>query len=105
MQFSFFHNQKPRRYYHRPIYWDPEKDEVNEAVAKARQEAEANGNYSPTLRRGSFRRARFDNQEVDRSESVQRQRRSANLRFLIIVVALFAIAFFLYFSSGDFLNL
>ncbi len=105
MQFSFFHNQKPRRYYHRPIYWDPEKDEVNEAVAKARQEAEENGKYSPTLRRGSFRRARFDNQEVDLSESVQRQRRSANLRFLIIVIALFAIAFFLYFSSGDFLNL
>lgn len=105
MQFPFFHNQKPRKYYHRPIYWDPKKEEISEAVAEAKRKKEQEGIFQPTLKRGSFRRAKFDNQEVDRSEHVQKQRKAANVRFLIIVIALFALAFFLYYSSSDYLYL
>ena len=105
MKFPFFNNPKPRRYYHRPIYWDPEKDKISDAIAEAKKKNENEGNYQPSLKRGSFKRARFDNQEVDRSEHVQKERRAANLRFVIIVIALFILAFFLYYSSSDYLNL
>lgn len=105
MQFPFFHNQKPRKYYHRPIYWDPKKEEISEAVAEAKKKNEKEEKFQPTLKRGSFRRAKFDNQEVDRSEQVQKQRKAANIRFLIIVIALFALAFFLFYSSSDYLYL
>ena len=105
MQFPFFHNQKPRRYYHRPIYWDPEKEEISEAVAEAKKKNENGKNYQPSLKRGSFRRARFDNQDVDRSEHVRKERRASNIRFLLIIIVLFALAFLLYHTSSDYLNL
>lgn len=106
MQFPFFHNQKPRRFYHRPIYWNPEEENSNAAVKEAKQKAEQEGgDYIPALKRGSFRRAKFDNQDVDRSDSVQKERRAANIRWLIIALMLFALAFYLYYSSADYINL
>lgn len=102
-KFVFLRTPKPRRFNHKPIYWDPEKEEREQEIAEARQRA-GQTPYQPTLKRGSFRRARFEVGDEHLAD-VRQARRQANLRFLIIAAVLLAIGVFFYFSSGEFLNL
>ncbi|MDR2791175.1 MAG: hypothetical protein LBB27_00305 [Tannerellaceae bacterium] len=36
--FSFYNMRKPRQFDHRPIYWDPKREEMQERVQRIRRE-------------------------------------------------------------------
>lgn len=60
--------------------------------------------FRTSIKRGSFRRLRAD-VEVAETRDMRAERRRANVRFVVIVAALLALAAVLYFSSGEFLAL
>ena len=38
--FSFYNVRKPRQFNHKPIYWDPHKEAMEERVRKSRRSKE-----------------------------------------------------------------
>ena len=36
--FSFYNMRKPRQYDHKPIYWDPHKEALEERISKVKRE-------------------------------------------------------------------
>jgi len=93
---SFFKLHKPSVYKYKPIYYDPKKEaqeERRKRMEQAKKSAEGNekGEYEPQiLRRGIFR-------EIAEKErhSARKRARESNFRLLIILIILFAIAYFL----------
>lgn len=105
-KFTFVKTPKPRQFYHRPIYWNPEKEEHDERVERVRNELgqrDETEPYKPSIKRGSFRRGRWE-QSFDSSD-VKTERRRSNIRLVIIVVVLLALAVLLYVTSGVYLGL
>lgn len=45
---SFFKHRAPRRFEHKPIYWDARKEELDKRVRRVRQELIAKGEIEPT---------------------------------------------------------
>ncbi|MFC2771871.1 MAG: hypothetical protein ACFN4F_07230 [Porphyromonas endodontalis] len=45
--FFFFNNQRARRFEHKPIYWNQEREALEERVARIRKELEEKGEISP----------------------------------------------------------
>jgi hypothetical protein len=87
---GFFNLYKPREYKFRHIYYDPKKEAAKERERKLAEESNGGGEYQPTIRRGSFR------EQADRLKSSRStQSRQSNVRLIIILVFLFAIAYFL----------
>ena len=97
--FSFYNMRKPRRFEHKPIYYDPKKEALDERIRKmeiemgVRQETEED--YKPSIK-GTFiegtshlrkSRARGDNSGT---------RESKNMRLLLILALLLA-AFWFFF--------
>ncbi|HQB27936.1 MAG TPA: hypothetical protein PLO29_03205 [Paludibacter sp.] len=92
---SFFKLHKPSVYKYKPIYYDPKKEaqeERRKRMEQANKSTEGNkGEYEPQiLRRGIFR-------EIAEKErhSARKRARESNFRLLIILIILFAIAYFL----------
>ena len=108
-KFVFLRTPKPRQFYHKPIYWDPEKEEREEAIAAAKKNAgikDENEPFKTSIKRGSFRKNRFDQPEnIDHNDEIRKARRLSNIRFAIIAIILFIIAIVFYCNSSDFLNL
>ncbi len=92
---------KPRQWDYRPIYYDPKKDERQQKLAKLRAQREssqhedttrgANGDYTPTLHRGSFREAK----EANGSRYTNEARKTSRLAFWIALFIM--LVFFFYF--------
>lgn len=106
MKISFIKAPKPRRFVHKPIYYDPAKEE--RAEREERVKRELNGTpegeeFKTTIKRGSFRRYRYDMPEE--TGNMQRERRMANIRLVIIIVTLLIAAIVLYLTSGAYLAL
>lgn len=107
IKFTFVKTPRPRQYVHKNIYYDPEKEERQEREARVNKELgikPGDGTYTPSIRRGSFRRNRID-ADVAETRDMRAERRSSNIRFLLIAVVLLAVAAVLYFTSGDYLAL
>lgn len=55
--FSFYNVRKPRQFDHKPIYWDPHKEAMDERVRKLKREMgmeeESLEDYKPSIK-GSF---------------------------------------------------
>lgn len=89
---GFFNLHKPLVYKYKPIYYDPKKE-----AKKAREESAVNAEsktpgstYKPSLKRGSFREMADQNRNSKHVQS-----RKSNIRLIIILLILFAIAYFL----------
>ena len=111
MKIVFFRTPKPRRFQHKNIYYDPIKEEREEREARVNKELgltdekEENGDYIVSIRRGSFRRRRFDSDVLPSRDELANSRRMKTARSIIIIIAsLFFIAYILM-TSGDFLAL
>ncbi|HRZ96470.1 MAG TPA: hypothetical protein P5084_02860 [Paludibacter sp.] len=88
---GFFNLYKPKEYKYRYIYYDPKKEALKE---REKQETIAeqvrNGEYKPTIRRGTFR------EMADKNKNFRNQQtRQSNIRIVIIIIILLAIAYFL----------
>ena len=108
MRISFFRTPKPRPYRHKYIYYDPEKEERQEREERVNKELgiqDENKPFVSSIKRGTFRRLHENGVEVSNDSDFQRQKRSSNIRLLIIILGLLALVAYLYFSSVDYLTL
>ena len=56
-KFTFVKTPKPRAFYHRPIYWNPEEEERKERLERVRKdlgERDENEPYKASIKRGYF---------------------------------------------------
>ena len=105
-KFTFVKTPKPRQFYHRPIYWNPEKEEHDERVERVRNELgqrDETEPYKPSIKRGSFRRGRWE--QPDETPDMHTERRRSNVRLFVIVLVLLALAAVLYLTSSAYLSL
>ena len=82
-----------KRFEYTPRYWDPEKEEFEERVRQIKQEIGIDVPRDPnktTIKRGSFRQVR--------QKTKVRASRNSNLRLVIILAALFLIAYLIFFA-------
>lgn len=89
---GFFKLYKPKEYKYRYIYYDPKKEarEEREKQLAEEQSARDNGDFKPSIRRGTFREMADKNKTDMRSEI-----RKSNTRLIIIVGVLLVIVYFL----------
>ncbi len=88
---GFFNLYKPKDYNYRFIYYDPKKEAQKEREKQvSTAEKVRSGEYKPSIRRGTFR------EMADKNKNFRTQQtRQSNIRLLIIVVILLAIAYYL----------
>jgi len=82
-----------KRFEYTPRYWDPEKEEFEERVRQIQQEMGMDVPRDPnrtTIKRGSFRQVR--------QQTKVRASKSSNLRLVVILIALFLIAYLIFFT-------
>ena len=86
---GFFSFYKPRKYDYRYIYYDPKKEAQKE---REKRLAESGGEieYTPTIKRGSFRAEAAKNKSL-RSREVGK----SNIRLVLIIFFLLLLAYYL----------
>ena len=89
---GLFSLYKPKEYKYRYIYYDPKKEaqKDREKQREAAVKRAEGGEYQPTIRRGTFREMAQQNSKARSDMS-----RQSNIRLIIIMALLFAIAYFL----------
>lgn len=105
-KFTFVKTPKPRAFYHRPIYWNPEEEERKERLERVRKdlgERDENKPYKASIKRGSFRRGRWE--QPDETPDMHTERRRSNVRLFVIILVLLALAAVLYLTSNAYLSL
>lgn len=108
MKIVFFRTPKPRRFVHKNIYYDPEKEEREERENRVDKELglnKENRDFVSSIRRGSFRRSMFDADDMPVRDELSRDRRMKTARSIIIIVAALLLAAYIILTSGDFLAL
>lgn len=111
MKLVFFRTPKPRRYVHKNIYYDPEKEEHEAREARVNKElgltseGGEDGEYRPSIRRGSFRRGRFGSDDLPAHDELANSRRMKTARSIIIIIASLLFIAYIIATSGDFLAL
>lgn len=96
--FSFYKMRKPRQFEHKPIYWDPRKEALQEREQKIRREMgmeKLDENYKPQIKGKFVEGTKHLRKSVERGDT-SRSREYKSLRLVIIVVAL-AVIFWLLF--------
>ena len=88
---GIFNLYKPKEYNYRYIYYDPKKEAIKEREKKtATADKVREGEYKPTIRRGTFR------EMADKNKNFRNQQtRQSNIRLVFILIILLAIAYFL----------
>ncbi|MDO9154522.1 MAG: hypothetical protein Q7U47_12615 [Paludibacter sp.] len=88
---GFFNLYKPKEYNYKYIYYDPKKEALKEREKQnAAAEKTPDGEYKPTIRRGTFREMADKNKKF-RTQQVQQ----SNIRLILIIIILLAIVYFL----------
>lgn len=93
-KFKVFHTPKPRQFYHRPIYWDAEEErrqQRNEQLNRTES-----GEFKSSIKRGSFRRSRWD--APNETPDMHAERRRSNVRLALIAGVLLTITALLFFA-------
>ncbi len=96
MRIRFFRLSKNKTFDYKPMYYNEEKEELQQRIERAKREAgkSDDGTYVPNIK-GQFKPV-FD-REMRRSSQ-----RQSNLRLMVIIAVLFGIAYWL---LGDFKEL
>ena len=93
MAIRFFKLPKNKEFNYVPRYYDEQKEELNERIKKIEQEmgvkSESKEAYVPNIK-GQMRS--YYNKNV-------KEKKQSNLRLILILIALFIIAYFLFFKS------
>ncbi len=108
MKITIFRTPKPRRFVHKPIYWNPEEDERKERAERVRKEKgealKEGEEFSTSIKRGTFRKGGIGEAPM-RDDSYHKEKRRANVRLILIIVALLVLAVMMYVTSSDYLLL
>lgn len=91
---SFFKTPKHRQFNYRPIYYNQQKEELQERIRQIEQEMGVNkpegSNYVPGIKKGQMKGHFRDTRRV---------KRQSNVRLLVILLALFALAYYLVYHN------
>jgi hypothetical protein len=97
--FSFYNTRKPRQFTHRPIYWDPKKEEMELRKQRIRRELgleETPENYKPQIKGKIIEQSSHLRRSViNRGEDV-RTRTYKNVRLIAICVFLIVLFWVLF---------
>lgn len=97
--FSFMKTRKPRKFEHKPIYWDPKKEEMEERERRIKREMgieeEDLTNYKPQIK-GSFREGTSHlKKSLDRGDNTD-SRKYKNVRLVVILILLTLLGWFIF---------
>ena len=97
--FSFYNMRKPRQFNHKPIYWDPHKEALEERIRKVKVEMGVDDgkpeDYKPNIK-GTFVEG-MSHLKKSRARGVDINRRTTKtMRLLLILVLLIVLFWFLY---------
>ena len=96
--FSFYHMRKPRQFEHKPIYWDPHNEALEERVSKIKREMgieESIEEYKPHIKGTFIEGTSHLRKSVDRGEST-RDRKYKNVKLLVALAVLAALFWYLF---------
>jgi hypothetical protein len=97
--FSFYNMRKPRKFSHKPIYWDPRKEELDERIRKIEIEMgvrqEDPQDYKPSIK-GTFIEGTTHLRKSRARGDDTHSRESKTMRLLLILILLGAIFWFFF---------
>lgn len=96
--FSFFKTRKPRRYEHKPIYWDPQKEKAEERERRVKREMgieESLEEYKPAVKGTFIQGTSHLRKSVDRGDDAD-SRKYRNVRLAAILIILALIGWFIF---------
>ena len=96
--FSFYNMRKPRQYDHKPIYWDPHKEALEERISKVKREMgveEPLEEYKPHIKGTFIEDTSHLKKSVGRGED-SRARRYKNVKLAVALAVLAAFFWYLF---------
>ena len=97
--FSFYNMRKPRQFEHKPIYWDPRKEKLQQRIHKVKIEMgveETDYEQYKDAIRGSFVEGTHHLKKSKDKGDDARDRLYRNMRLILLLALLAAIYWFLY---------
>lgn len=96
--FSFYNVRKPRQFEHKPIYWDPRKEQMEERVRRIRREMgveEVDENYKPMIKGSFVAGTSHLRKSIERGDDT-RSRKYKSVKLLVALVVLGALLWYLF---------
>ena len=96
--FSFYNVRKPRQFEHKPIYWDPRKEAMEERVRKVKREMgleETEEEYKPQIKGTFIEVTSHLKRSRDKGEN-SRSREYKNVKLLIALAVLALLFWYLF---------
>lgn len=96
--FSFYNMRKPRQYEHKPIYWDPHKEALEERVGKIKREMgveEPLESYRAQIKGTFVEGTSHLKKSAERGDST-RDRKYKNVKLLVALAVLAALFWVLF---------
>ncbi len=98
--FSFYNMRKPRQFDHKPIYWDPHKEEMEERQRKIRIELgleKPDENFKPRIKGTFIEGTKHLKRSVEKGEDA-RSRKYKSSKLIVALVILGLIFWYLFWS-------
>lgn len=98
---SFYNPRHPRQFDHKPIYWDPHKEEIDKRVRKIKREMgmddgqESLEEYKTEIKGSFVEGTSHLKRSIDRGDE-SRSRNTRNVRLAVIIAVLFVIFWYLF---------
>lgn len=97
--FSFYNVRKPRQFDHKPIYWDPHREAMEERVQKIKREIgmeeEDLEHYKPNIKGTFIEGTSHLKKSLDKGDD-SRIRKYRNVKLIVAAVLLVALFWFLF---------
>lgn len=96
--FSFYNVRKPRQYEHKPIYWNPRKEALDERARKIKREMgleESLDDYKPQIK-GTFVEGTLHLKKSQEKGDDSRSRVYKNMKLIIVAVILGVLYWYLF---------
>ena len=96
--FSFYNMRKPRQYEHKPIYWNPHKEALEERMTKIKREMgveESLETYKPQVKGTFIEGTSHLKKSLDRGDST-RDRKYKNVKLVVALAVLAALLWVLF---------
>lgn len=98
--FSFYNVRKPRQFNHKPIYWDPHREAMEERVRKVKREIgmeEPLEEYKPQIKGTFIEGTSHLKKSLDRGDNA-RNRTYKNSKLIVALAVLGALFWYLFWS-------
>jgi hypothetical protein len=97
--FSFYNVRKPRQFDHKPIYWDPRREALEERIHRVKREMgilpDKPEDYKPSIRGAFIEGTRHLKKSKSKGEDMQ-NRIYRNMRLLLVLAVLAVLFWYLF---------